>query len=254
MLTVTASMLHEKLQVGEDEIVLNGPPSDLRGQMFVTNSNNEPIKVRALPLVHDKRMSGLQPGLQQGLHLSFKLQPGEQKMQDIWHQVNPQTAPGTYTSTIQVGGVNKQVKMIVQAVMEISLNPSDILWQGVEPGKTYTAEISLSNLGNVDFKVPDVKHTTTLDMDFLCRAISIAIRDKGADGYMPMMDELTKNIHKDMVGWATVSLKESGTIVAPGKTMLLHLSLTAPKDVDTKRDYMGLIRIWNKEISYSIKS
>jgi hypothetical protein len=71
---------------------------------------------------------------------------------------------------------------------------------------------------------------------------------------MSMMDELTKNIHKDMVGWATVSLKESGTIVAPGKTMMLHLSLTAPKDVDTKRDYMGLIRIWNKEISYSIKS
>src|SRR6478736_3002187 len=68
MLTVTASMLHEKLQVGEDEIVLNGPPSDLRGQMFVTNSNNEPIKVRALPLVHDKRMSNIQPGLQQGLH------------------------------------------------------------------------------------------------------------------------------------------------------------------------------------------
>ena len=253
MLTITADTFNERLQLGDDEIILNGPPGQLRGQMLISNKNAEPLRIRSLPLLHDQRMGGVQSQAV-SLNVSCRLQPGEKRVQDIWLEIDPQTPPGTYESLLNVGGTTPKLKLVVQPNIEIEIIPSHMAFQGVSAGKTHSAELTLQNMGNVPFQVPEVKHITTLDMDYLCRGLAMAVRDKGMEGFMPVMDELTKNIHRDMVGWSSIHIEESGMIVAPGKRLQLHFTLTLPEDVDPGRDYSGNIRLWDKEITYSIKS
>ena len=50
MITLAANTLHEKLHIGEDEIVLNGPPNKLTGQIFMRNNDSETLFIKELAL------------------------------------------------------------------------------------------------------------------------------------------------------------------------------------------------------------
>ena len=253
MITVTANAFHEKVQLAEEEIILNGPPGFLTGNIMISNPAEEILFINEVPLTSSakgKRMAEM-PGT---FKFNTSLNPGETRVHSAWHQLHPQTPPGVYESTIHIGGKQKKLKMVVQEVVEIDIQPLTLYFQGVAQGKSYSAELLLTNRSNVPVTVPDIKHNTVLDFDYLCRAFSTAIRNKGQEGFMATMDEVTRNIHKEMAGWAVVKLDESGMTVMPGAVMSLHFTLTLPKDVDPKKDYFGNIRLWDKALSYSIKS
>ncbi len=253
MITVTAKAFHEKLHIREEEIILNGPPSSLTGNVFISNGDEEILFIRGLPVsrsAQDKELSAA-PEI---LKFTTSLQPGEERMHRISYKLPPGTPPGTYERSIQVGGKKKKLKLIVQPNIGIDMNPLDLYFNGVVPGGSYNAQLSFANTGNLPFKIPDIKHVTTLDTDYLCRATSLAMRKKGGEGFTAMMDELTRNIHRDMADWAIVRLKESGKTIAPGENIQLHFTLTLPKDVDPGRDYSGTVRVWDNTLSYFIKS
>jgi len=250
MLTVTSEAFHEKLNVEDEEIILNGPPSDLRGHILLSNNNDDSLRVRTLPLIHDtnKGTGSLQ------LRLSCRLKPGEKKMESLLHSVSPQTLPGIYESSLLVGGQQRKVKMIVQSNIEIDVYPSTFTFQDTAPGKTHTAAFTLTNLGNVPFEVPDIKHVAALDMDLLCRAFGFGFRSKGAEGYMPVMDEITKNIQSNLTDWVPAKVEEIGKVLAPGERVTIHLNITLPRNSDPKKDYSGNVRFWDKDIAFVIKS
>ena len=253
MITVTANAFHEKLNIEDDEIILNGPPSSLRGSFFISNKNDETLFIRDLPLSPSKEGNDV-PGMASSIKFTTSLKAGEGRIHRLSHKLPPTTPPGIYESTLQVGGTVKKVKMIVQPNIQIDVHPLDIYFTGVIPGESYYTELSFANTGNMQFKVPDIKHVTTLDADYLCRATSLAMREKGGEGFTATMDELTKNIHKEMAGWAIVNLEESGRVLEPGERIQLHFKITLPEDVDSNRDYEGTVRLWNQTLSYNIKS
>ncbi|MEP6595076.1 MAG: hypothetical protein ABJA71_03975, partial [Ginsengibacter sp.] len=67
MITVTANAFHEKLNIETDEIILNGPPGSLSGNIFISNNDNETLFIRELPLSPAKEGRGLP-----NMALSFK--------------------------------------------------------------------------------------------------------------------------------------------------------------------------------------
>jgi hypothetical protein len=249
MITVTANAFHERLHIGEEEIVLNGPPASMSGQVFLRNKENETLFIRDLPFV-----ASAQVGVPRSIRLITSLLPGEEKKYKLKYKLPRSTPPGIYEGIMQAGGKEKKLKLIVQQHIEIDVYPLTIFFQGVVPGQSYSTELSFTNNGNIPFKIPESKHATTLDADYLCRAASLAMREKGGEGFTAMMDELTKNVHKDMADWVRIHIEESGRVIQPGESTALHLSVTLPKDVDPKRDYLGNVRFWDKTLSYSIKS
>ncbi len=253
MITVTANAFHEKLNVGDEDIVMNGPPAHLRGQIFLKNTNEEALFIRDLPLSHPEEGKRL-PQMPASLKFTASIGGGEERVHRIRHQLPRNTPPGEYESIIHVGGEQKKLKMIVQPNIDILVHPLSIHFTGVIPGESYYAQLSFTNYGNVPFKIPDVKHVNTFDENFICRAASFAMREKGGEGFNAMMDELTKNIHKEMAGWANIKFEESGRTLEPGESIQLHVTLTLPKNVDASKDYFGSVRLWNKTLSYNIKS
>jgi len=254
MITLSSNIFHEKLQIGEEEIVLNGPPNKLTGQIFLRNNDSETLFIKELALSVSNNKKGLAINEPATIQFITSLFPGEERRHSIRHKLPADTPPGIYENTIEVAGKKKKIKMIVQQNMDIALSPQELFFHEVAPGKGHSAILSLTNNGNVPFTIPEIKHTTTLDADYLCRATSLAMREKGGEGFMIMMDALTKNVYKDMADWANISINESGKTLAPGESAQIELTITLPQNVDSKKDYFGNIRFWNETISYYIKS
>ncbi|MDB5206476.1 MAG: hypothetical protein JWR72_1551 [Flavisolibacter sp.] len=254
MIKITATDFQESLHIEEEEIILNGPPGFLTGTIFLKNKEADTIFIRDIAFTpEDQSLSATQ--LPQSFKLLTSLRAGEERVQQVTVQLPQHTPPGNYEKKLQIGGKEKTVRLIVQPSVEIDINPARIHFQGTAAGKTYRAELTLTNSGNLSFKVPaNIKHTTMLDEDYFCRALSLAIREKGGEGFNPTMDELTRNIHKEMTDWVDVRIEESGKVIEPGKSTQLHLSLVLPRNVDSSRDYTGNIRLWNKNISYHINA
>lgn len=253
MLRVTSGAFHEKLSAGTDDIILNGPPDDLRGHIFISNKNNDTLKVKSLPLFHDKKLSKSM-GADAALNLSCRLSPGEEKMVEVWHQVSPLTAPGSYENTIMVGGEKRKVKIIVQQQISIDIHPRHFTFTGTAAGTVHTAIFTLTNLGNISFQVPEVKHVAALDMDMLCRAFGMGMRSGGSEGVVQMLDEVTKNMQNNLPDWASARVDENGKVLEPGEKKLVHLHITLPKNSDDKKDYSGNIRFWDQDITYLVKA
>jgi hypothetical protein len=257
MLTVTSAAFNDSLHVGEDEIILNGPPGDLRGTIFLSNNNLETLKVKSFALNdgNSKQLKGAAAVAGNTLlQLSCKLQPGESKLENIHHTIHPYTPPGIYETEMQAGGSSRKVKMVVQPHIDIDIYPATFTFQETAPGNTHTAIFTLTNKGNMPFQIPDVKHVAPLDMDMLCRAFGFAFRGKGSEGLMSTFDEITKNIQNSLPEWAAASVKENGKILQPGQSCMVHLAITLPKNSDARKDYSGVARFWDKDIAFVIKS
>ncbi len=253
MLKVTAESFHEKLNTDTGEIILNGPPSDLRGHINLRNDTEELLSVKNLSLVHNESEKNIL-GNSSWLRIGSRLKPGEEKLKTIWHKLPPQTPPGTYESKLIIGGAERTVKIIVQPNMQVSIHPVNFSFISAEPGKTHTAQITISNTGNLPFQIPDVKHIAALDMDLICRAVGVALRSKGGEGYISTMDEIAKNVNRNLPDWASAHIEENGQTLAAGATMIIHLNITLPNNTDPNKDYSGNMRFWTNELTYDIKS
>jgi len=253
MLKVTADAFHEKLNTDNEEVILNGPPSGLRGHLHLRNTSDDSLSVSALKLVHNEGQEKFL-GNSSSLRIGSRLKPGEEKLESILHELPAQTPAGTYESSLVIGGTERKIKMIVQPHMHVNVYPSNFSFIGTEAGKTHSAQITITNLGNLPFTIPDVSHVAALDMDLICRAFGFALRSKGGEGYVQTMDEIARNVNRYLPDWAAAHIEESGQTLEPGATMIIHLNITMPKNADAKKDYTGSMRFWNTIIGYEIKA
>lgn len=134
MITVTCEGQHEKVQCSDDEIILSGPPAFLTGYITFQNNVKEDVFIKDLPLRHKNKTLGL---TKRSLDINTVLSPQEVKSHHTCFAANPGTPPGTYLSTIDVGGKKRQLKMIVQENMEIVLIPDHITFMGITPGLSH---------------------------------------------------------------------------------------------------------------------
>ncbi|MCG2420349.1 hypothetical protein K8089_15090 [Aequorivita sp. F47161] len=252
MKIVSANSHQEKIKIMEKEIVLNGPPSSLQGNIQFENIESDPLRIKTLALVAKNKKQ--QKGTQDFLRFSFRLRPGEQKQETVNHELPPTTPPGTYESHIMLGEQMHKVKMIVQPTINIEVFPTQFTFQNTAPGTTHVAVLTLINKGNMPFQVPELKHAAMLDMDLLCRAFGKGFREKGKDDLMSTLDEVTRNLKENLTDWVSISVEEHNQIVQPGDSLLLHINFTIPKNAEANRDYDGNFRFWDKDISVVIKS
>lgn len=244
MIKVTQKEHHEHISIGENEIVLTGPPSSLRGPVVLHNKTNESIFIRELPLKSIKNVTTAFP-----VHTT--LQPMETRSQNLYFSMDPQTPPGTYHMNLQVGNAQKKVKVIVQGTLQVQVNPLQLVLEGLEPGISHTKELLFTNKGNVAVVIPNIKHNTLTDMDLICRNLSLAIRSNGEEGIEKTMDAFTKGLKKDITDWVDIGIEEAGQLVPPGKTIVLHLTVTLPKNINPNFHYEGEIRMFDKLIRYT---
>src|SRR5690606_3075959 len=142
MITVTANAHNEKLKIVEKEIILNGPPSNLQGNIQFVNRENDPLRIKTLRLL-DKNKKQLKAGSADLLKFSLRLRPGEQQRETIYHPLPSNTPPGTYENYLMLGKKQHKVNMIVQPTIDIGVSPSQFTFQGPSPNAVHVAVITL---------------------------------------------------------------------------------------------------------------
>lgn len=253
MITITSETSHEKIKFTGKEIILNGSPNNLEGYAQFVNPQKEVLRVKSLALVDKNKKRTSNHGAD-FIRVATRLNPGEEKLTTINHELPSTTPPGTYENYIMLGKQTHKVKMIVQPTLNIRIYPNKFTFLDSSPDKKHTAVLTLTNTGNIPFQVPALKHGALLDMDLLCRAFGIGFRENGVDGFMSTLDEVSKNVKSHLIDWMSISIDEFGQIVEPGDSLILHINFIIPKNADPKSDYDGNFRLWNKEISIVIKS
>ena len=233
----------------EQEIILNGIPSSMSCYVQLSNSLNETVKVRSIALTDNTKKAE-----KTDLSISWKLLPGEKKLQQLNIQLPPDTAPGEYDRYLDIGGKKQKVKLIVQPNIEINIFPKNFTLQNTAPGTNHTIIFTLVNAGNLPFQIPEIKHIAALDMDFICRAFGFAFRDANSSSFNDTLNSVTENIRKNLADWLSAKVKEAGVIINPGESTLCHIDFTVPKNADRKNDYSGNIRFWDQDLSFVIKS
>ena len=255
MIVANIHQNHQQLESDDNEVVLTGPPSALQGNLLLGNrSASDVLFITDIGLSMESDEAAEIQAQGGKLDVNIALNPRETKHCPLWLRLPPQTEARTYEGKLTVGGKEKPLRIIVQELVSIGVHPNNMHFLGVEPGKAYSAELSITNHGNTPFRIPNIHHNTVVDYDYLCRSLSSAIRDKGQEGFTAMMDEWTRNVQKDMPDWATLHIEEEGAVLDPGATTRLHLKITLPDNVDRQRDYFGYIRLWDQTISYAVKA
>ncbi|MEM7551585.1 MAG: hypothetical protein AAF363_18015 [Bacteroidota bacterium] len=242
-----------RINTKEEEIILNGPPGLLTGTVNLKNQNKDVARVRYLDLkaTRDRKSKSLDS---KQLYFNSKLRAGEESMEHISLSLAPDTAPGTYENYIELGGKKRKVVTVIQPTIAIEITPSDFSFQGTKPGTEHLATITVTNMGNMDFQIPQVKHVAPMDMDLLCRAFGYGFRQDMEEGFSKTMDHVTRNLKENLPKWAKAKVAEAGRILKPGRNMLVNIKITIPPDAKADNDYDLLIRFWDKDLNMIFKS
>lgn len=250
MLRISHEKPTELIECAEEEIILTGPPAFLKGVITLRNLSEEKVLVRDLAIQATERSA--MDVARHSLPIHSVLQPNETRLQKARIALHPTTPPGTYRFEVQSGKTMRPLTLIVQEHVRFTLSPQRFVLIGIAPEQVHEKEILLTNLGNVPITIPNIRHNTTLDMDLICRNLSLAIRDTGAEGIEATMDALVKGVRKDMVDWLEIAIQEAGETLAPGAAKLLHISFKLPKDINPRRVYEGDIRFLDNFLTYRI--
>ncbi|PVW12842.1 COG1470 family protein [Marixanthomonas spongiae] len=243
----------KNIAVGEEEIILNGPPGNLMGSIELHNKNESKTRIKFLDLkaTKSKKTESLNTV---PLYINSKLRPGEKRMEHLMLSIDPNTRPGTYENQIDIGGKKRKVTMVVQPTISVAINPTEFTFQGTAPETKHTATFTVVNTGNMPFEIPKVTHVAPLDMDLLCRAFGYGFRYDKEEGFTDTMDHVTRNLKENMPNWANSKVKEAGQVLEPGKSMLVNIEITIPENAKAENDYDLTIRFWEEQVSCSFKS
>lgn len=251
MTNILSMVKDEKISGLQEEIVLTGRPESLRGKLHLTNNGDEVLYLNELQLNHNKKQA---PEFPDALKVNVAVWPGKRNIAGIKYALPANTPPGEYHTEVIIGGVTKRLKLIVEKSENIKLTPSRVWLENAAPGKEYKIVVLISNQGNTAIKLPgNFKHSVMLDDNYICKTLSLAIVQKGGQGFTAFMDGVVNHIHSNMAKQMTVDVAEKGAIIEPGASKNVHITFTLPKDYDTAANYAGNLRIaGTKEISYHV--
>lgn len=238
-----------ELAVGDESLVLVGPPDALSGSVMLRNEGEERLVVRGIAVKRGGRSGGL---LGSRLAVRTRLEPGARGLAAVSAALPSTVAPGEYLEHLEVRGKEVPVRLLVQPLVRVEVTPCRLDFVGIEPGLVHRALLVVSNQGNIPVEVPSLRHGMVLEADALCRNLTLALREKGAEGATATLDAFARGLREEMAGWVAFTVEEARQVIAPGESVTVHLSLELPKDVQANRVYEGAFRLLGRLVRYTI--
>ena len=147
------------------------------------------------------------------------------------------TLPGAYRGTIQVGDQTHIATFEVEPRLYMRLIPGSLLLRG-QPGARVTAQLTLTNLGNVGFEVKRVHAFGVSELDGLERAFGQTFRAKLSPGER-RIDRFADALAEAHGGLVRVQIEKGAGNVAPGDSRELTAVFKLPDRMRSGRDYAG---------------
>lgn len=190
----------------EDRIVLTGPPALLRATVTVANAVDERVAVRGV-VVHREG----EPTV--GGTASALIPPGATAAVPVTVGLDRTTAPGEHTAEVEVGGIRRPARLVVDPDPAVRVSPRRTL---AAPGRT-AVRLTVVNEGNVPIPLATVTRARTDDGG----------PDPGPD--------------------VTLTLDDP-PVVEPGTSLTLDATLSVPGDLDPTRRHTARVPVGTADV------
>ncbi len=139
-----------------------------------------------------------------------------------------------------------------EPILEVSIEPDEVFFQGISPGKVHQTTVKLTNEGNVPIVIPENFLPNLPDPDLIAKTLLQGIRDYPKEGAMATLDTLVQNLKDYIDDQVHISIKESGQQVEPGKSIDLHVTFKLPRRTKDKYYFEGDIDILTESLFFKI--
>ncbi len=213
-----------------DEIVLLGPPRSLSGRVSLPVAKSQVVPVSITV--------GEQSTVYRGT-----LRPAGTSASELRLRLPGDTAPGTYTGETTLAGKPQRVRVQVEPLLRLTLEPRQSNLTAVA-GSQQEFAFFVNNDGNIPFEIPKAD---TFDLDDGIaqeRALGRTLRAKLADGEHPI-DHLFDELRDAHGGEASVAVRVGAGTIVPGESRQLTCVLTVPAAAKAGRSYVGPWQLGN---------
>lgn len=155
----------------------------------------------------------------------------------------PETPPGKYQATCEIGKERYYVSIEVDAEMLLIASPTHLRLQG-SPGSTVSADITLVNSGNISVDIPSQLKLGLLDLKGPERAFGLALSERGKDG-QTRINRFVDELAASHSGQISLVVEDGAGTLDPGQMRRLRISLTIPERLKGDRLYSGTLMLFN---------
>lgn len=205
---------------GDGRVILAGPPSRLRGQVHVTNTGATRSSLRGFDVGAHDLPAQPAPGR---LGLRLAAAAGADVTASL--ALPPDTPPGEYHATLDVGGHDIEAILYVGADPRLDLTPARVV---IETGPE-RRQLVLRNAGNVPVQLAArTRARLCADPDLAALPIhSAGVRERDAELLRP----------------DAVLLIPGGVRLAPGEVAVVDTEIEVDGELDRERRYQALLPV-----------
>ncbi len=238
----------EILQLGEGPFVFSGKPPICSGNLVIGSTSRETVRVRAISTEHreDKILAPLGFGQ---IRVQTRLAPGTRIAVPAHFQLDPQTAPGIYKTSILWGTERRQVIVHVQENHALRISPSRVQLRGAG-GDHLSHTLVIQNTGNVTHTLDTVSTVWLEERDWVGRTMVETLRKSTDDEkFMACLERLLNELRRSMLPPVRVTFKYESPELRPGDTHVVEMELTLPSEGMGKgRTYLGFLKLMGNRL------
>jgi hypothetical protein len=245
------TVVEEKWGLGAGPIVLTGRPASCQGYVELINRSAEDVEPRAVAI------TGLDLGSRQRhppavARVSARLGPHARVRAPIEVTLDPTTPPGSYTGQLYSGSQREELVIHVLENWDLRIVPQSVTVTA-RPGDKLALRIAITNLGNIEFTLPN---SVPLHLDHkleLIQCLNTALRAAGRQGFEKVLDRFAQELAEGVVGPATVKFKLEDPRIRAGETKQVELEIQLPDEMKSDRGYAGKMRFKNTSLRIEVE-
>lgn len=240
---------------GDDEpIVLSGEPRRLRGAVRLRNDGGDEVVLRRNRIAPTD--GAATPIAFRPTRIpSVRLAPSAETTVPLRLRIDPHTPPGEYRQTMEIGGVPREVLLVVTERLRIRLSPA-VVTVPTAPGARIDRRVTVENRGNVPVTVPDTLVAVLDDERFECRVLRRALAEVDDEeatlqGYLDQLIRAGKATLEE-TGHVGIRVAGGPVTVEPGTLVPLELAVQLPKGIDRRSRYRGVVPVATADLTVQL--
>lgn len=229
-------------------VVFYGPPKMLRGTLPLVNPTDQKLKMQSLSVTTDTLRGPASLPLQT-IAVGVRLMPGEQAAVRSTIQLDPQTAPGTYSFSVDVSGTSVPVTAHVTEVVDFRIEPSTVtLLAGSE--SSFERTFVIENAGNVPLPLGERCEAPLTDSIDLKTSMLHGLSNAGDAEVKEKVNAWLKDWGERMPGMLVV-LRDP-IVLSPGNKMTATATFQLPDTLQPFRCYTANLQLYNAFLTITV--
>ena len=141
---------------------------------------------------------------------------------------------------------------MAKPLLEISIEPAELVFYGIAPGKVHRAELTLKNIGTVPVLVPTELVANASDPEWITKELLLAVQNSPETDALQTMGAFVQRVKNYLSQQVQVSIQKGGQKILPKQSQSITLELKLPAKTKDIFYLEGDVDILNESVFFCI--